>query len=78
MGLFGAIIVGFIIYFLYKRIHAIYNVLFGNHPDNRHQGPTTRPDNSRQTQRNKQESGNRIIHDDEGEYVDFEEIKDKR
>ncbi len=77
MGLFGAIIVGFIIYFLYKRIHAIYKILF-NAPHHRPQNQAPRQDNSRQTQRPKQESGNRIIHDDEGEYVDFEEIKDKR
>ncbi len=72
MGLFGAIIVGFIVYFLYKRIRAIYNVLFNSTPDNRRQ-----TQNNRQTQQPKQESNNRIIHDDEGEYVDFEEIKDK-
>ena len=65
MGLFGAIIVGFIAYFLYKRIRAIYNVLFNSAPDNR------------QPQQPKQENNNRIIHDDEGEYVDYEEIKDK-
>lgn len=72
MGLFGAIIVGFIIYFLYKRIRAIYNVLFNSTPSNHRQ-----TQNTRQPQQPKQESNNRIIHDDEGEYVDFEEIKDK-
>lgn len=72
MGLFGAIIVGFIAYFLYKRIRAIYKVLFNNTPDNHRQTHS-----NRQTQQPKQESNNRIIHDDEGEYVDFEEIKDK-
>ena len=72
MGLFGAIIVGFIVYFLYKRIRAIYHVLFNSTPGNRRP-----PHDNRQTQQPKQESNNRIIHDDEGEYVDFEEIKDK-
>mgnify|MGYP002521382350 CR=1 FL=1 len=72
MGLFGAIIVGFIAYFLYKRIRAIYNVLFNSTPDNRRQ-----TQNNRQAQQPKQENNNRIIHDDEGEYVDYEEIKDK-
>ena len=74
MSLFGIFIVGLILYYLYKHLRAIVHVLFGSNQQPTQQQQTSRQ--NRQQQPPKPESGNHIIHDDEGEYVDFEEIKD--
>ena len=76
MSLIFIIIAIIFFYLLYKRISAIYHALFRPAEEKRQKTYTPRQEQPKQ--QTKQESGNRIIHDDEGEYVDFEEIKDQK
>lgn len=69
-----------LVYFLSKPLRNIMNAVFGDkeqHYDSQSQQSTGSQKTSNKTSMNT-ESKNRIIKDDEGEYVDYEEIKDNK
>jgi hypothetical protein len=74
MSLLGLIFFGIIIYFLYKNLRGIFGEVFGSS----HKQQPYRQNPDEQTTANNKPEKNKIVKEDEGEYVDFEEIKDDK
>jgi len=75
MSLIGLLFFGIIIYFLFKNLGGIFGEIFGT--PQRHQ--TNNPaDNQNAAAKDSKSDKNKIVKEDEGEYVDFEEIKDDK
>ncbi|MBQ8099493.1 MAG: DUF4834 family protein [Bacteroidaceae bacterium] len=76
MGLLEIILFCIIIYYVFKYLKEIVHTLFSPSAKNYNQRTTQQGSSSqrKQPEAKPQESGNRIIKDDEGEYIDFEEV----
>lgn len=75
MGLISLLVFGFIIYLVFKYVRNIANVIHQASKQNGQQRTNGFNTRSAQQATGKPESHNRIIKDDEGEYVDFEEVE---
>lgn len=75
MSLFGLIFFGLIIYFLFKNLRGIFGELFGS---SQHHEPKNYGSNQNAAPQDPKSDKNKMVKEDEGEYVDFEEIKDDK
>lgn len=75
MSLLGLIFFGLIIYFLFKNLRGIFGELFGS---TQHHEPNNYAGNQNAASQDAKSDKDKIVKEDEGEYVDFEEIKDDK
>lgn len=75
MSLFGILVIGFLVYLLYKSLRGSSAALFGSQ---KHQEPPRDRAADADAAKAAQQQKTKVVKHDEGEYVDFEEIKDDK